>query len=97
MEDFNPFVHFKRWQNDERLYFSEDDYHTDLSDSTLPQVSFLITEALISEHPPADIQMGQHKMADVINALMHSSLWKSSALFLTYDEGGGYFDHVAPP
>jgi phospholipase C len=40
--------------------------------------------------------MGQHKMADVINALVASSSWKSSALFLTYDEGGGLFDHVAP-
>jgi phospholipase C len=96
-EDFNSLVYFKRWQQDKRLYFSEDDYQSDVSHGTLPQVSFLITEALISEHPPADIQMGQHKMAEVINALMQSSLWKSSALFLTYDEGGGYFDHVAPP
>ena len=36
-------------------------------------------------------------MSDVINDLMSSSSWKSSALFLTYDEGGGFFDHVAPP
>jgi len=97
LEDFNALVYFKRWQNDERLYFSEDDYQTDLSNGSLPQVSFLITEAIISEHPPADIQMGEDKMADVISALMQSSFWKSSALFLTYDEGGGYFDHVAPP
>src|SRR5437588_3420139 len=41
--------------------------------------------------------MMQHKMADVINALIHSSRWTSSALFFTYDEGGGYFDHVPPP
>jgi phospholipase C len=41
--------------------------------------------------------MGQQKMSDVISALMSSSSWKSSALFLTYDEGGGCFDHVAPP
>lgn len=97
LEDFNPFVYFKRWQNDSRLQFQEDDYYSDLDAGTLPQVSFLITESLISEHPPADIQMGQEKMADIINGLMQSSLWKSSALFFTYDEGGGYFDHVAPP
>jgi len=36
-------------------------------------------------------------MSEVINALMSSSSWSSSALFLTYDEGGGFFDHVAPP
>ncbi len=97
LEDFNVLVYFKRWQNDSRLQFKEDDYYSDLKAGTLPQVSFLITEALVSEHPPADIQMGQDKMSDVINALMQSSLWTSSALFFTYDEGGGFFDHVAPP
>lgn len=97
LEHFNGLTFFKKWQNDQRLTFSEDDYQADLQAGTLPQVSFLITEELISEHPPTDIQMGQNKMSDVINALMSSSSWKSSALFLTYDEGGGFFDHVAPP
>ena len=97
LELFNGLTFFKKWQNDQRLKFTEDDYHADLQAGTLPQVSFLITEELISEHPPTDIQMGQQKMSDVINALMSSSSWKSSALFLTYDEGGGFFDHVAPP
>jgi phospholipase C len=40
---------------------------------------------------------GQRAMAKVIQALMHSPFWTSSALFLIYDEGGGFFDHVAPP
>ncbi len=97
LESFNPLAFFKRWQNDPRLQFKEDDYNNDLQAGTLPQVSFLITEDLISEHPLSDIQMGQKKMAQVINALIASSAWKRSALFLTYDEGGGYFDHVAPP
>jgi phospholipase C len=97
LELFNGLTFFKKWQNDQRLRFTEDDYTADLQAGTLPQVSFLITEELISEHPPTDIQMGQQKMAHVINALMSSSSWKSSALFLTYDEGGGFFDHVAPP
>ena len=57
----------------------------------------MITESVISEHPPADIQMGQQKMKQVISALMKSSSWKQSALFFTYDEGGGYFDHMPPP
>jgi len=97
LEGYNALTFFKKWQNDSRLQFQEDDYYNDLKAGTLPQVSFLITEDLISEHPPADIQMGQSKMADVINALIHSSLWTSSALFFTYDEGGGYFEHVPPP
>ncbi len=97
LEHFNGLTLFKKWQNDQRLTFTEDDYNADLQAGTLPQVSFLITEELISEHPPTDIQMGQQKMSELINALMSSSSWKSSAFFLTYDEGGGFFDHVAPP
>jgi len=96
-EDFNVLIQFAKWQNDPRLNFKEDDYQADLKAGTLPQVSFLITEDLISEHPPADIQMGQDKMSEVIRALITSSSWQSSALFFTYDEGGGFFDHVPPP
>jgi phospholipase C len=97
IEIFNGLAFFKRWKNDSRLYFKEKDYYQDLNAGTLPQVSFLISEALICEHPLTDIQWGQQKMAQVINALIASRVWKSSALFFTYDEGGGYFDHVPPP
>jgi len=99
IEFFNALPFFKRWLPDSRLYFKESDYYEDLKHGTLPQVSFLISEALISEHPDphTSIQSGQKKMAQVINALIGSSAWTSSALFFTYDEGGGYFDHVAPP
>jgi phospholipase C len=97
IEIFNGLAFFKRWKNDSRLYFKEKDYYQDLNAGTLPQVSFLISEALICEHPLTNIQWGQKKMAQVINALIASRVWKSSALFFTYDEGGGYFDHVPPP
>ncbi|HVW24131.1 MAG TPA: alkaline phosphatase family protein [Polyangiaceae bacterium] len=49
------------------------------------------------EHPPSDIQMGQKFVYDQVQALMHSPEWKSSVLFITYDEHGGLYDHVAPP
>ena len=55
-----------------------------------------MTEAVVSEHPPAPPDMGQLLAARVVDALKSSSAWDSSVLFLTYDEGGGYFDHVAP-
>ena len=97
LEGYNALAFFKKWVLDPRLYFQESDYYADLKAGTLPQVTFLITESLISEHPPANIQSGQQKMQQVITALKSSSAWQSSALFFTYDEGGGYFDHVAPP
>ena len=97
VEFFNALPFFKKWQFDRRLFYSELDYHNDLKKNTLPQVSFLISDGLFSEHPPADIRLGQQKMSSVINALISSQCWYSSALFLTYDEGGGGLDHVAPP
>jgi phospholipase C len=97
VEFFNPLPFFKKWQTDRRLYYSGHDYYSDASNNTLPQVSFIISDGLFSEHPPTDILLGQHEMAKVINALINSPSWYSSALFFTYDEGGGFFDHVAPP
>jgi phospholipase C len=96
LEHFNPLVFFRRWTKDARLKPGEDEYYADLKAGTLPRVSFLITEALISEHPPTDIHSGQRKMSQIINALIASHAWQRAALFLTYDEGGGFFDHIAP-
>lgn len=49
------------------------------------------------EHPPADVQLGQRFVARAIDALMKSPAWAHSALFIMYDEPGGFFDHVPPP
>ena len=70
---------------------------------TLPQVVFieprlgLIGPDGNDEHPPADIQLGQQFVAQVVLALFASPQWSRSALFITYDEHGGLYDHVAPP
>jgi phospholipase C len=50
-----------------------------------------------SEENPQDVQVGEEFVATVVNALTHSPNWKRTALFLTYDEHGGYYDHVPPP
>ena len=49
------------------------------------------------EHPHGDVRTGQAFMADVCHAFMESPQWKRGALFIVYDEWGGFFDHVAPP
>jgi phospholipase C len=97
VEFINAMPFFKRWYQDKRLFYREADYFNDLKAGALPQVTFLISAAFSSEHPPLDIVVGEKKMASAINGLINSRVWTSSAFFLTYDEGGGYFDHVPPP
>ena len=78
-------------------------YYADLAAGTLPDVSFVDPEIMDTptkendEHPPANVQVGQKFVSDVINGLMSSPEWESSALFFTYDEHGGFYDHVVPP
>ena len=76
---------------------------------TLPQVSFVdpafginplgipVPPAENDEHPPTDIRAGQYYVSLLVNALRNSPCWQDSVLFFTYDEHGGFFDHVAPP
>ncbi len=79
------------------MHFSEQDLFNDMKAGALPQVTFVISAAFYSEHPPLNIVLGEKKMASVINAFIQSPLWTSSAFIMTYDEGGGYFDYVPPP
>jgi len=63
----------------------------------LPSVSWLIPNIKDSEHPPALVSAGQAYVTKVINAVMESPNWNSSAIFLTWDDWGGFYDHVMPP
>ncbi|HSN27589.1 MAG TPA: alkaline phosphatase family protein [Kofleriaceae bacterium] len=49
------------------------------------------------EDPPADFEVGQQMVAGIADSVMHSPLWPSTAMFLSYDEQGGFYDHVVPP
>jgi phospholipase C len=83
--------------------FGIDQYFADAASGSLPQVAFLSPTFIGSataendEHPPANPQVGQQFSAKVIDALLHSPNWSSSVFFQTWDEHGGYYDHVAPP
>jgi phospholipase C len=74
------------------------DFKADCKAGKLPPFSFLDPDyEYSSEENPQDIQLGEEFVAGVVNALMKSPLWGKVALFLNYDEGGGYYDHVPPP
>jgi phospholipase C len=70
---------------------------TDLADGTLPRVSFIDVSGAADEHSVADVQDGEAFFRRLVLALFASPEWESSALFYTYDESGGFFDHVPPP
>jgi phospholipase C len=74
---------------------SIDQYFTDLTNNKLPEVVMIETAAL-NEHPDNNIQQGAAYASTVINALMNSSAWTDSVFFLSYDEAGALYDHVAP-
>jgi phospholipase C len=71
-------------------------YNDIKNDSTLPSVIFIERLSSTDEHPNANVQTGAAFAAKVINALIASPSWKDSAFILTYDEGGGLYDHVRP-
>jgi phospholipase C len=74
------------------------DFLSDIASGHLPQVSWLIGSILTSDHPPAPSVFGESVLALIVNALAaNPSVWAKTVLFVTFDENGGFFDHVAPP
>jgi phospholipase C len=64
---------------------------------TLPAVSWINPNGDVSEHPPALVSRGQAYVTGLVNAIMHGPNWKSTAIFLSWDDWGGFYDHVTPP
>jgi phospholipase C len=64
---------------------------------TLPSVSWITPAQPVSEHPPALITAGQAYVTGLINTIMRSPAWDSTAIFLTWDDWSGFYDHVKPP
>jgi phospholipase C len=63
----------------------------------LPDVSWVIPSAAVSEHPSAKISDGQAYVTGLVNDIMHGPEWSSTAILLSWDDWGGFYDHVAPP
>jgi phospholipase C len=95
----NVFTFWKRYAHDQRTLGSKGSFLNDVRVGRLPQVSWLIPSFARGwdEHPPADVSVGMGIQQELITALRELSLWESSALLLTYDEHGGFFDHVPLP
>jgi phospholipase C len=98
-ETDNTAVFWSRWAQDARAFATQADYLQDCVAGTLPAVSWVIGTSRdgVDEHPPADVSVGMRRQQQIIGALRASPQYPRAAFLLTYDEHGGFFDHVAPP
>jgi len=88
---------FQKWNGNPELNHTQQQFFDDCKHGTLPQVSFISTASPYDEHPSSNVQTGMKLQMQLINAVMNSPLWSNTVFLLTYDEGGGFFDHVRPP
>jgi len=72
-------------------------FYRDARDGTLPEVAWVVPTMALSEHPPYDTRIGMAYVTGLVDAVMAGPDWYSSAIFISYDEWGGFYDHVAPP
>ena len=94
---YNPIRYFANRRDDRRAQRPYSEFLADAAAGRLPPVSWIVTQDPLTEHAPADISWGERFAALTINSLAAGPQWKDSALVLSYDENGGFYDHVAPP
>jgi phospholipase C len=73
------------------------DFFAAAANGTLPTLSWVIPYFQYSEHPPANVTLGDEWLSELIDSVEASPEWNTTALFVTYDEYGGFYDHVPPP
>jgi phospholipase C len=96
---WNPLPYFDTVRADGQLGNIQptQNFLTAAQQGKLPAVSWVIPGDDVSEHPPASIAAGQAYVTNIVNAVMNSPDWNSTAIFLSWDDWGGYYDHVKPP
>ncbi len=75
----------------------ETEFIPDVKAGRLPAVSWLVPPLALSDHPPASVCQGENWTVRAMNALMKSPDWKDTVVVVTWDDFGGFYDHVAPP
>ncbi|HET9105340.1 MAG TPA: alkaline phosphatase family protein [Solirubrobacteraceae bacterium] len=96
---WNPLPSFDTVREDRQLGDIRDtsSLFTALRTNRLPAVSWVVPNGIVSEHPTASIAAGQSYVTRLINAIGRSRAWKSTAIFLAWDDWGGFYDNVKPP
>ena len=96
---WNPLPYFDTVKQDGQLQDITDvtNFYTDARQGKLPAVSWITPSGANSEHPPALLSDGQAWTASLINAVEQGPDWSSTAIFLSWDDWGGFYDHIVPP
>jgi phospholipase C len=96
---WNPLPYFVTVKQDNQLanITGVSNYYKDARTGTLPSVSWITPSQPNSEHPPANIATGQAWVTSLINAAMQGPEWSSTAILLSWDDWGGFYDNVVPP
>jgi phospholipase C len=97
--NWNPLPLFTDVQQDHQMHNIRPlhSYFAAARAGALPSVAWIIPSSADSEHPPASVHQGQAYVTALINAAMKSPDWDTTAIFLTWDEWGGFYDHLVPP
>jgi phospholipase C len=98
-EIWNPLPYFDTVKQDGQLGNIQtiEHFHADAKAGHLPAVSWVVPNGTVSEHPPALLSAGQAYTTQLINEIMQGPDWSSTAIFLSWDDWGGFYDHVQPP
>jgi phospholipase C len=96
---WNPLPYFTDVQQDDQLanIQSLSNFFSAAKAGSLPEVSWIVPNGTVSEHPPGLITAGQTYVTGLINTIMQSPDWDSTAIFLAWDDWGGFYDHIDPP
>jgi phospholipase C len=96
---WNPLPYFETVKQDHqrRNITSLHHYFAAARTGTLPSVSWIEPDGRVSEHPPALVSDGEKFVTRLIDAAMTGPDWDSTAIFLAWDDWGGFYDHVPPP
>jgi len=104
LETDNVLPYFKNFQDSSSVLYKNafnpvfpTDFAADALSGNLPQVSWITGSVITSDHPPSPSLFGENALSAIITALTANPIaWAKTVLFVTYDENGGFFDHVPP-
>jgi phospholipase C len=101
----NPLFYFRAYSDPASSLYRRaflpswpDEFRRDVANGGLPSVSWVLSGLGQDEHPPSSPQVGENFTSQLMATLMaQPAVWAKTVVFFTYDENGGFFDHVAPP